>query len=177
MRITRTLLLTLIAVVLVAGLTTPSRAQDTQPAKDPGTDPAPKLTDADESDGKTDSGDASKPAGKPTTQPAGGPKKKSPSFFNPQMMLLLGGMVLLFVFMGRGKRKTEAKRKEMLATLKKGDKVTTIGGIIGTVMELRDDEVVVKTDESNNARMRFARWAVRGVGDQAKSENQEEKKK
>ncbi|MBC8373292.1 MAG: preprotein translocase subunit YajC [Planctomycetes bacterium] len=175
MKITRTLLLALIAAVLLAGLTAQTRAQTTQPAKTTGTETTPTLTEDDKSGDETASNDPSTPAGKPTTQPAGGPKG-SPSLFNPQMLLLLGGMVLLFVFMGRGKRKTEAKRKEMLSALKKGDKVTTIGGIMGTIMEVRDDEVVVKTDESNNARMRFARWAVRGVGDQGKSENAEEKK-
>jgi len=163
MKITRTLLLALIAAVLLAGLTVPARAQETQPG--------PKMGEDDRSDAEPDANDPPAPTGS-TSKPAG----KTPSFFNPQMMLLLGAMVLLFVFMGRGKRKTEAKRKEMLSALKKGDKVTTIGGIIGTIMELRDDEVVVKTDESNNARMRFARWAVRGVGDQGKSGNGEEKK-
>jgi len=175
MKITRTLLLALIAAVLLAGLTTQTRAQTTQPAKTTGTETTPTLTEDDKSGDETTSNDPSTPSGQPTSQPAGKPKG-SPSLFNPHMMLLLGGMVLLFVFMGRGKRKTEAKRKEMLSALKKGDKVTTIGGIMGTIMEVRDDEVVVKTDESNNARMRFARWAVRGVGDQGKSENAEEKK-
>ena len=175
MKITRTLLLALIAAVLLAGLTTPTRAQTTQPGKAPGTDPIPTLTEDDKSGYETTSDDPSTPAGQPTSQPAGTPPT-NPSLFSPHMILLLGGMVLLFVFMGRGKRKTEAKRKEMLSALKKGDKVTTIGGIMGTIMEVRDDEVVVKTDESNNARMRFARWAVRGVGDQGKSENAEEKK-
>ena len=58
----------------------------------------------------------------------------------------------------------------MLAALKKGDKVTSIGGIVGTIMDVREDEVVVKVDENNNVRMRFARWAVRGTGDDAKKE-------
>jgi preprotein translocase subunit YajC len=111
----------------------------------------------------------------PTSQPA---PKKQPGFFDGPMAMpmLIGAMLLMFVFMGRGKRKTEKKRKAMLATLKKGDKVTTIGGIIGTVMEVRDDEVTVKIDEGSNARMRFARWAVRGVGAEAKSETPDDKK-
>ena len=175
MKITRTLLLALIGAVLLVGLTAAVRAQTTQPAGDLQTGVV--IDEGDNVTGdETASDDPSSPAGQPTSQPAGGPARKNPSFFNPQMMLLLGAMVLLFVFMGRGKRKTEARRKEMLSALKKGDRVTTIGGIMGTIMEVRDDEVLLKTDESNNARMRFARWAVRGVGDQGKSENGEEKK-
>ena len=63
----------------------------------------------------------------------------------------------------------------MLNELKKGDKITTIGGIVGTVIEVRDDEVTVKVDETNNIRMKFARWAIRGVGATAKSEKGDEK--
>jgi preprotein translocase subunit YajC len=59
----------------------------------------------------------------------------------------------------------------MLSSLRKGDKITTIGGVVGTVMEVRDDEITVKVDESGNVRMKFARWAIRGVGDLAKVES------
>ena len=65
----------------------------------------------------------------------------------------------------------------MLAALSKGDKVTSIGGICGTVIEAREDEIVVKVDETNNVRMRFARWAIRGVGDAARSEKPEHDRK
>ena len=86
------------------------------------------------------------------------------------IILMVGGMILLFSFMGRGRCKQEDRRREMLSSLKKGNKITTIGGIVGTVIELREDEVTVKVDETNNIRMRFARWSIRGVGDSAKSD-------
>ncbi|MDP6045355.1 MAG: preprotein translocase subunit YajC [Phycisphaerae bacterium] len=186
MKTTRTLLLVLIAAISLAGLNVAVQAQDTPaaptapaasdtPATPAGADDAPVLTEGDRSGGETGTSDSGQPAGTPTSQP-GGPKKPAPSLFNPQLMLLLGAMLLFFIFMGRGKRKTAAKRKEMLSTLKKGDKVTTIGGVVGTIMEVRDDEVTVKIDENNNTRMRFARWAVRGVGADAKTEEPEDKK-
>lgn len=87
------------------------------------------------------------------------------------LLLMLGGFVLLWMWMGRGKRKQQQQRKQMIAALKKGDKVVTIGGIVGTVMEVRGDEVTVKVDESSNVRMRFARWSIRGVGEGFKNEN------
>ncbi|MDP6635259.1 MAG: preprotein translocase subunit YajC [Phycisphaerae bacterium] len=177
MKITRTLLLVLAVSISLAGLTTTVTAAEatTQPAGGAGTDDGPKLTEADRSDDATAADDSTQPAGQPTSQP-GGPKQRDPGLFSNPMFLLIGAMLLMFIFMGRGKRKNEAKRKEMLAALKKGDKVTTIGGIIGTVMEVRDDEVTVKIDEGSNARMRFARWAVRGVGSDAKTEEPEDKK-
>ena len=87
------------------------------------------------------------------------------------LWLMLGGFFLLYIWMGRGRRKQQRQRQEMLSSLRKGDRVTSIGGIVGTVMEIRDDEVTVKVDESANVRMKFAKWAVRGVGDGSKAEN------
>ena len=116
---------------------------------------------------------ASQPA-EPTGKPA--PKSKSPWQGQTMLFVMLGGVFLLYMFMGRSKRKQAAKRKEMLASLKKGAKVTTIGGIIGTVIEIREDEVTVKVDETNNARLRLTRWAIRGVGEEAKAEEADRRK-
>ena len=86
------------------------------------------------------------------------------------LWLMLGGFFLLYIWMGRGKKKQQRQRQQMLSDLKKGDKVTSIGGIVGTVMEVREDEIMVKVDESANVRMRFAKLAVRGVGAVATAE-------
>lgn len=85
-------------------------------------------------------------------------------------LILLGAVVLMFVLSGRSRKKEEKKRQAMLTNLKKGDKVTMIGGEIGTVIEVKDNEVVVKVDETNNVRMRYARWAIRGVGEEGRAE-------
>lgn len=106
------------------------------------------------------------------------PPKPKGGFWQGQSMLfvMLGGVFLLYIFMGRSKRKQAAKRKDMLASLKKGAKISTIGGILGTVIEVREDEVTVKVDETNNARLRLARWAIRGVGEEAKTENPDQRR-
>ncbi|MDY6914414.1 MAG: preprotein translocase subunit YajC, partial [Planctomycetota bacterium] len=117
--------------------------------------------------------------GQDQTQQKDGPVSgKKPGFFGDYgfYIVLLGGFVLLYFWMGRSRRKQEAKRKEMLSNLKKGDKVTSIGGIVGTVIEVRESEVTVKVDETNNVRMRFARWAIRGVGETAKTEAPEDRR-
>ena len=82
-------------------------------------------------------------------------------------MVFLVGM---FWWSSRSRRRQEAKRKEMVAALKKGDKVTSVGGVIGTIIEVRPDEITVKVDENNNVRMRFAKWAIRGTGDASRVE-------
>ena len=90
------------------------------------------------------------------------------------IVILIGGLILMMVLSSRSKRKQETQRRQMLSSLKKGDKITTIGGIVGTVVELREDEVTVKVDDST--RMKFARWAVRGVGEEAKTQSPEERR-
>lgn len=93
------------------------------------------------------------------------------------MIFVLVGVMLLFMFLGqRSRKKQEKQRQEMLAGLKKGNKVTSIGGVIGTVIDVKDDEVLVKVDEQNNVRMRFARWAIRGIGEAGKQEKPEDQK-
>ena len=63
----------------------------------------------------------------------------------------------------RSKRQTDKKRTNMLSSLKRGDKVQTIGGILGTVVEARDTDVLLKVDESSNTKIRFSRSAIHRV--------------
>lgn len=48
----------------------------------------------------------------------------------------------------------------MVQTLSKNDKVRTIGGIIGTVVDVKGDEVTLKVDESNNTKIKVASSAI-----------------
>src|SRR5687768_11263598 len=74
-------------------------------------------------------------------------------------------IVLFYVLMIRSKRNQDKSRQDMLGQLKKGDRIQTIGGILGTVLEAREDEVLVKVDESSNTKIRFARSAIHRVLD------------
>ena len=119
----------------------------------------------------------------PAVSPAAAPATTQPAQDQPKslfdkygIILLIAAAFLLFFWLGRKPRKEEQKRKDMLSNIKKGDKVTTIGGIVGTVTDVRDDELIVKVDEATNARMHFARWAIRTVGEDKPAEKTEEKK-
>jgi len=156
-----------VLIATIGGLAARGYAQESKPAPDEGT-PQVLTADTDESDATT-----------PGTQPAAGEgQQQAPPTRNPFsgsfIWIMLGGFLLLYFWMSRGRRKKETKRKEMLANLKKGDKVTSIGGIVGTVIEIRENELTVKVDENNNVRIRFARWAIRGVGEEAKTEKPED---
>ena len=54
-------------------------------------------------------------------------------------------------------------------TLKKGDKITTIGGIVGTIVQVNDDTIVIETSD-DRVRMELTKWAVSTTGVQTSVE-------
>ena len=77
---------------------------------------------------------------------------------SPIIMLVL--MLVIFYFMlirPENKRKKEAE--QMRASVKTGDKITTIGGIIGTVVNVKEDKIVIETS-ADQVRIEFAKWAI-----------------
>lgn len=172
MQVARLAVLLSVLILLAAGAAAPGQ----QPASRPGAEEAPAPVKTDDTPSATPSEGA--PASTGTAGPQTGQKGKGRGIFDQWFLfVLLGGVFLLWFWMGRGRKKEQRKRREMLAALKKGDKVTSIGGVIGTVVDLREDEVTVKVDESANVRMKFARWAIRGIGDEAKAERPEDAEK
>lgn len=71
-------------------------------------------------------------------------------------------IMILFVYLilFRGPRKKQQQHKQMMQSLKKNDRVRTIGGIIGTIVDIKDDEITLKIDESNNTKIKIAPSAV-----------------
>ena len=133
--------------------------------------PPPGAGDAIEgADGSAQNGNGTGGAGG-TGQGQPGAGGGSP--FGGLMPLFLMLIVIMFVFMMGGNRKEKKRRAAMLDALKKGDKVQTIGGVLGTVVEVRESEVIVKVDENANTRMRFARSAIQNVlADKAEKEKE-----
>ncbi len=76
--------------------------------------------------------------------------------------LLIILMIGMFALMIIPQRKRETKIKDMLAAIKVGDRVRTIGGIYGTVSALRDD-IVTLTVGPDKVRLVFARGAIANV--------------
>ncbi len=100
-----------------------------------------------------------------TSQPgadAAPPVSPMDSFVRMWLPLIL--MVVVFYWLiFRGQKRERDKHHRMLAGMKRNDRVQTIGGIYGTVVEVRDHEVVLKVDETNNVKMRFNRSAIKEV--------------
>ncbi len=83
-----------------------------------------------------------------------------------QMVLPLVLMGAVFYFMLiRPQRKKDKQVKEMLNNLKHGDRITTIGGIYGTITGIKDDTITLAVGQKGGAPMEMtvARWAIRQV--------------
>jgi len=66
----------------------------------------------------------------------------------------------MYLILFRGPRKKQQQHKQMIQTLAKNDRIQTIGGIIGTVVDIKDDEITLKIDESNNTKIKIVRSAI-----------------
>jgi preprotein translocase subunit YajC len=103
----------------------------------------------------------------PTSQPSAAPGWQQ--ILAQPMFLVLLLLVIFMFFMSSSKRKQERQRQNVLNQMKRGDRVQTIGGIIGTIVDVREGEIVVKVDESNNTKIKFSRSAIaRVLGDDDK---------
>ena len=73
------------------------------------------------------------------------------------MMVVMLGVFYFMLIRPENKRKKEAE--EMRASVKKGDKVTTIGGIVGTVVDVKENNIVIETS-ADQVRIEIAKWAL-----------------
>ena len=92
------------------------------------------------------------------------------------MIIMLVAMVAVFYFLlirPENKRKKEAEA--MRNAVKEGDEVTTIGGIVGTVVHVKDEKFVMETS-ADRVRIEFAKWAI-SSNDTAAAAAQEAAKK
>ena len=85
-------------------------------------------------------------------------------YFFSSYGLLIILMVAMFAIMIIPQRRRDKKVKEMLAALKPGDRVRTIGGIYGTISSIRDDVVVLAVGP-DKVKLVFARGAISQVED------------
>jgi len=90
------------------------------------------------------------------------PQTKSPGS-NMFLYVMLPLLLVYMFFMMRGPKKKQQEHQKMVQSLSKNDRVRTIGGIFGTVLDVRDDEIVLKIDESTNTKMRVSPQAIATV--------------
>jgi preprotein translocase subunit YajC len=84
--------------------------------------------------------------------------------------ILLAPIVPLFYFLFiRPQQQAEQKRRSMLDTLKKNDKVLTTGGIYATVVSIDagHDKVVLRVDDERGVKLAFTRASIARILDSA----------
>jgi preprotein translocase subunit YajC len=109
-----------------------------------------------------------------------------PLMANPQAAQEAGGSSLLMSFLPfiliigifyfliiRPQNKKRKDTEKMLSALKKGDRVVTIGGLHGTVQNVKETTVIIKVDD--NVKLEFLRSAVSSVVTASKEEKIEDK--
>jgi preprotein translocase subunit YajC len=79
-----------------------------------------------------------------------------------QLLLPLVFFALLYFLMIAPNQKKQKKWQEMLSTLKNGDKVTTNGGIRGTIISVKDDVVQLRIPP-DNIKLEFVKSAIAAV--------------
>jgi len=95
----------------------------------------------------------------------------------------MGGMILwlvilfafMYFFMIRPENKRKKQAQNMRDSLKKGDMITTIGGIVGKIVMVNPNTIVIETSD-DRVRMELTKWAVSQVGVQTGEQPEAEKK-
>lgn len=91
-------------------------------------------------------------------------------------LIMILVMVAIFYFMlirPENKRKKEAE--QMRSAVKNGDKITTIGGIVGTVVIVKESKIVIETG-ADQVRIELEKWAISSNETATEAAKEEEKK-
>ena len=97
----------------------------------------------------------------------GGAAEQAPAGPKPNPLMQYAPLVVIFIIMYmllfRGPKRKQQKHQQMVSSLQRNDRVQTIGGLLGTIVDVRDDEIVLKIDESNNTKVKITAGAVSKV--------------
>ncbi len=86
------------------------------------------------------------------------PAKGPAGYYN---LIFIGVIFLvMYLILFREPRRKQKQHQQMVQSLKKNDKVRTIGGVLGTVVDIKGDEIILKVDESNNTKIRVVASAI-----------------
>lgn len=92
-------------------------------------------------------------------------------------LIMLVAMIAIFYFMMiRPENKRKKETEEMRSSIRNGDVITTIGGVVGTVVDVKEDKIVIETS-ADRVRIEFAKWGVSTNETAAKKAEEDAKKK
>ncbi|MBE6578464.1 MAG: preprotein translocase subunit YajC [Ruminococcaceae bacterium] len=88
------------------------------------------------------------------------------------MIVVMVALMYFFVF--RPQKKQERETNEMRNSIEIGDVVSTVGGIIGVVVRIKDEMLLIESG-ADRTRIQIQKWAVRGIEERAHPEAHEDK--
>ncbi len=89
------------------------------------------------------------------------------------IFVMVGLLVVMYFLMIRPQKKKQAEEQKLRDSVQIGDDITTIGGITGKIVTVREDSIVIVTS-SDKTKMEFKRWAIQ-TNDTANARAAEEK--
>lgn len=92
------------------------------------------------------------------------------------LIMIVVLFAVMYFLMIRPENKRKKKAQEMRDSLKKGDVITTIGGIVGKIVAVNKDTIIVETSE-DRVRMELTKWAVSTTGVQSGEQPDDKKEK
>ena len=103
-----------------------------------------------------------------TATGAGANGQQAPSGFvgwlltNFSWIFMIGLLVLMYFIMIRPQQKKQKEEQKMRNNLRVGDELTTIGGIKGRVVSIKDDTIILETG-NDRTKIQFDKWAIQTV--------------
>ena len=92
-------------------------------------------------------------------------------------LIMIVAMIAVFYFlMIRPENKRKKEAEQMRSAVKTGDEIVTIGGIIGTVVNVKDEKIVIETS-ADQVRIELAKWAISSNETAAEAAKAEAKKR
>ena len=92
------------------------------------------------------------------------------------MIITLLVMIAVFYFlMIRPENKRKKEAEQMRSSAKVGDKITTIGGVVGTIVDVKEDKFVIETS-ADRVRVELMKWALSSNDTAAKNAAEQAKK-
>lgn len=93
-----------------------------------------------------------------------------------EIIMIVVMIAIMYFMLIRPENKKKKAAEEMRSSLKVGDVITTIGGVVGTICAVKEQTIVIETG-ADRVRIEFTKWAVSSKGTQATEEALPEKEK
>ena len=75
------------------------------------------------------------------------------------VVMMVAMLAIMYFMLIRPENKRKKEAEQMRSSVRKGDKITTIGGIVGTVVDVKENNIVVETS-ADQVRIELAKWAL-----------------